>query len=83
MKATKKTVKTVKTVKTAARKSNLSKTQISQIARFAAYKAHCHKSFQADRTPAERKSQVATYNSELRKAPAFIRDRFEPISARA
>jgi len=75
----KNTKKQVKTAKPAARKSTLSKAQISVIARFAAYKAHCHKSFQADRTPAERKEQVAHYNAELRKAPAFIRERFESI----
>jgi hypothetical protein len=66
---------------TAKRKSTLSKAQISEIARFAAFKAHCHKSFQADRSPADRKAQVQQYNAKLRTAPAFIRSRFEPISA--
>jgi hypothetical protein len=48
------------------RKSNLTKEQRSAIARLAAFKAHTHKSFQADRTPDVRKLQIKLYNEALK-----------------
>jgi len=54
----------------------LTKTQRSQIMRVAALKAHTHKSFQSERTPAERKQALKNYQSALKSAPAFVRVRF-------
>lgn len=60
-------------------KSVMPKAQRSVIQRFAGLKAHAHPTFQKQRTPAERKAIIASYNAALKTAPKFIRTRFERL----
>lgn len=62
-----------------AAKSILTREQRSLIAKFAALKAHCHKTFQSDRTREEQKEQRSAYASALKTAPAFIKARFSAL----
>jgi hypothetical protein len=64
-------------------KRKLSKSERSAIARLAAQKAHLHKTFQTDRTPAERKLQQTRYTSALKNKDFVYADNLTDSAVRA
>jgi hypothetical protein len=67
------------TSKSSAKVKLLSKAERSAIQRLAGMRAHAHPTFQKSRKPAERKAIVASFNSALKSAPKWLRERFDRL----
>lgn len=77
------TKKSAKSAKKQTVRHTMSAAQRTISAKFAALRAHLHKTFQSERTPQERKEQIAAFRNALKTAPAFIRERYANLKIAA